>query len=131
MLREVDHKLDGVGDQQVRRFERETFGCLSGVRRQLGERALRRRGVQRRHRAIGALRHRVEEREDFFARASPDDDPIRRHAQRPPHQIGKGDLPFAFDVRLSSFERDDIRMQIGVAVQAQLEGVLDGDEPLP
>ena len=52
------------------------------------------------------------------------------HPQRPPHQLGLGDRALALDVRLAGLHGDDVGMQGRVAVQAEFEGVLDGDQPL-
>ena len=131
VLRQEDDEVDGVGDEQVRRFEREALGGLHRVGGELGERALRAGRVQGRHRAVGALGHRVEEREDLLATGLADDHPVGRESQRPAHEIGQADAALAFEVRLAGFERDDVGVQLGVAVETELEGVFDRDEPLP
>ena len=75
-------------------------------------------------------RHGVQHRDDLGAADLADDHPVRGHPQRPPHQLGQGDLPLALDVGLPRLHRDDVGVGAGVPVQAQLERVLDGDQPL-
>src|SRR3546814_7027803 len=52
------------------------------------------------------------------------------YAQAPANEVGKQHLALALDVALPALERDDVGGEVGVAVEAQLEVVLDGDEPL-
>ena len=59
-----------------------------------------------------------------------DQDPVRGHPQRPPHQLGQGDLALALGVGLPRLHRHDVGVGVGVPVQAQLQRVLDGDQPL-
>ena len=86
--------------------------------------------MQRGHRPVGALGHGVEQGQDLLAAGLADDDPVGGHAQRPADQLGQADPALAFQVRLAGLERDDVGVQLGEAVEAQLEGVLDGDQPL-
>ena len=75
-------------------------------------------------------RHGVEHRDDLAAADLADDHPVRGHPQRPPHQLGERDLPFALHVLLPGLHRDHVRVGAGVPVQAQLKAVLDRDQPL-
>ena len=82
------------------------------------------------HRAVIALTHRVQHRDDLVAADLADDDPIRVHAQTHSHQFRCGHLPCALDVRLASLECDAVGMDIGEAVQAELELGLDRHDAL-
>ena len=66
----------------------------------------------------------------LFAAGLADDHPVGAHAQRPAHQLGQADPALALQVRLAGLQRHHVGVELGEAVQAQLEGVLDGDEPL-
>ena len=84
----------------------------------------------RAHRAVVALAHRVEHRDDLVAAHLADDDAIGVHAQAHADELGGGDLPDALDVGFAGFERDDVGMEVGEAVEAELEFGLDGDDAL-
>ena len=57
------------------------------------------------------------------------DHPVGVHAQAPAHEGGQVDLALALDVLLPGLQRHHVGVQVGVAVHAQLEVVLDGDDP--
>jgi hypothetical protein len=107
-LCEVDDEIDSVRDEQVRRLKGQTLGGLDRVRRELRERALRGGRVERRHRAVIALAHCVQERENLLAACLANDHPVWRHAKRPTDKLGEAHSALALEVRLASLQRDDV-----------------------
>src|SRR3546814_20071208 len=67
---------------------------------------------------------------DLLAPDLAHDHAIGVHAQAPAHEVGKRHLALALDVALPTLERADVGVEVGVAVEAQLEVVLEADEPL-
>lgn len=82
------------------------------------------------HRSVVALRHGVAHRHHFGAADLADDYPVRGHAQCPADQFGLRHRPFAFDVGFAGLQCDHVRVPGRVFVQAEFEGVFDGDQPL-
>jgi hypothetical protein len=107
-LREVDDEIDGVRDEQIRRFKGQTLGSLDRVRGELRERSLRGGRVKSRHRAVIALAHCVQERENFFAACLADDHSVWRHPKRPTDKLREAHSALALEVRLASLQRDDV-----------------------
>ena len=81
--------------------------------------------MDRAHRAVVALAHGVEHRDDLVAPDLADDHPVGVHAQAHPHEVGGGDLADALDVRLAGFERDAVGVELGEPVEPELELGLD------
>ncbi len=82
-------------------------------------------GVHGRQRAVVAGVHRLQHVERLAAAALADDDPVGPHAQRVADQVADGDRALALDVGRPGLQPDDV-----VLLQLQLDGVLDGDDPL-
>src|SRR3954447_21515616 len=58
-------------------------------------------------------------------RHSPHDDPVRTHAEGVADQVADRDRALALDVRWPRLQPDDVLL-----LQLELDGVLDGDDPL-
>ncbi len=86
--------------------------------------------MDRGQRAVVALRHRVEHRDDLVAEDLTDDDPGGVHTQGASHQLRHGDGALALGVGQAFLECDDVGVQVGEGVEAELQGPLDGDEAL-
>ena len=125
-----DHEVDGAGDQHVGRVDRQPFGGLDGVGGDAVEHLERGVRVDGGQRAVVALGHRVQHRDDLVAEHLADDDPARVHPQRAADQLGHADRALALAVRQPLLERDHVRVQLGEVVKAELQGALDGDQPL-
>jgi hypothetical protein len=67
--------------------------------------------------------HGLQHVEGLAAADLSNDDAVRSHPQRIPHQIAHGDLAPAFDVRRARFEPHHVRLP-----EPELGGVLDRDE---
>ncbi len=123
-------EVHGVGDHQVRDLDVEAFRGHRHVHLQAGEHAVAGVGVDGAHRPVVALRHGEHHRQRLGAADLADDDPVGLHPQPRPHQAVHRELADAFEVGVAGFEVDVVGVQLGEVVEADLEGVLDGDDPL-
>lgn len=82
------------------------------------------------HGALVALGHGQEHWGDLIPPGLAHEDPVGVHAKAVSDEVGGGDGALAFDVDLPDLEGYHVGVQIGVAVEAQLQGVLDGHQPL-
>src|SRR3954468_15960074 len=69
--------------------------------------------------------HRLEHVEALAPSALPHDDPVRTHAEGVADQVADRDRALALDVRWPRLQPDDVLL-----LQLELDGVLDGDDPL-
>ncbi len=121
--RNVDDDVDAGTDEGMHRVTVEPCGQPE----RLEPRGDVRRGV-RVDRAASALVPGVqggEEIDDLGSAYLADDDAIRAHAQRLPHEIANRDDTRALDIRDPCLQRDGMRV-----VRGELGGVLDDDESL-
>ena len=82
-------------------------------------------GVHGGQRAVVAGVHRLEHVQGLAAAALADDDAVGPHAERVAHQVADGDRALALDVGRPRLQPDDVLL-----LELQLDGVLDGDDPL-
>ena len=68
--------------------------------------------------------------QDLGAADLADDHPLGVHAQRGADEVGEGERADAFGVGLAGLERLVVGVEVLEAFEADLEGVLDRDEPL-
>ncbi len=82
-------------------------------------------GVERRERTVVSGVHGLEHVEGLATAHLADDDAIGPHAQGVAHEIADRDLAASFEVLRASLEPDHV-----AALQAELDGVFDGDDAL-
>ena len=78
-----------------------------------------------RERAFVAGVHGLEHIERFRAAHFADDDPVRAHTQRIPHEIALGNLPTPFRRWWPGLQRDPVPL-----LETQLQRILDRDDAL-
>jgi hypothetical protein len=117
----MDAQVDGVGDQQVGDVGLEAFARHRRVHREAAEHALGRIGMDRAHRAVVALRHRQQHRQDLLTADLADDHPIGVHAKRLAHELGEGELRRSFGVGLPGLEAFVVGVEIVEPVEPDLE----------
>jgi hypothetical protein len=125
---ELADQVDGLGDHVGHDPIREGFFGHLGVGVQLGQGLAGRVGVDGAHGALMAGVHGIEHVEGFGAADLPDDDPGWSHAQGLADQLADADLADAFQVGEAALQPDAV---LQVALQGELFGFLDGDDPLP
>ena len=82
------------------------------------------------HRAVVALAHRVEHRDDLVTANLTHDHAVRAHPQAHADEVCGCDCTDPFDIGLASLERDAVGVELWVAVDAELELRLHSDDPL-
>ncbi len=129
-LLDEDDEVDRARDEHVRGLDREPLRGLQGVGGDAVEHFHAGVGVDGRQGAVVALGHRVEHGDDLVAEHLADDHAAGVHPQGSADQLGHADLALALGVGQALLEGDDVRVQLGELVEAELQGSLDGDEAL-
>ena len=123
-------EVDGVGDEEVGDLGVEPLPGHRGVHGEAAEDALRRVGVDRAHRAVVALAHGQEHGKHLGAPHLADDHPVGVHPKAGAHDVGEGERADALGVGLAGLEGLVVGMEVVEVLEADLERVLDRDEPL-
>jgi hypothetical protein len=121
--------VDCTGDQRVGDVEAEVLR-LRSIRSDAVYRGRARPGMDRRQRPVVALAHRVEHGDRLVAEDLAHDDARRVLPQGAAHQCIHADPTAAIRVRQDHLRLDDVRMQVRMAAQSELERLLDGDQSL-
>lgn len=118
---EVDGRRDLLADGALRQLEAGHHDHCLEAREDIA-RAV---GVRRRQRTVMARVHGLQHVERLARADLADDDAVGAHAQGIAHEVADGDSALALEVGRSRLERHDVLL-----LQAQLGGILDGDDAL-
>ena len=122
---DLNDQVDGAGDLPADRLLRElatghhdhVFETHDGIAGAVG--------VDRTERAVVAGIHRLEHVEALGTADLAQDDAVRSHAQRIPHQVALIDLAGPLGAHRARLQPDHVRL-----LQLQLRGILDRDDPV-
>src|SRR3954463_2680448 len=122
---ELDDDVDGGGNLLADGAQRQVHAGHEHQRLEAGDGVPGRVRVHRGQRAVVPGVHRLQHVQALAATALPDHDAVGPHPQRVADEVADRDRAFALDVGRPRLQPDHVLL-----LQLQLDGVLDGDDPL-